>query len=113
MSESGSLTPSHVMSSSHSSSEGSSIGGFVVVDKCSEHFQNSDNCEDGKSSDISAKSKNLTHAGSTVESQAELMERVQNLSKENEELKGVLHKNNKLLEVMFSLRKVLLKWGRV
>ena len=105
MSESGSLTPSQVMSSSHSSSEGSSIGGFVVVGKCSGNFQNSDSCEDGKSSETSAKSENLAHAGSTAESQAELMERVQNLSKENEELKGVLHKNSKLLEVMFSLRK--------
>lgn len=105
MSESGSLTPSQVMSSSHSSSEGSSIGGFVVVDKCSGHFQNSDSCEDGKSSEISAKSENFAQAGSTAESQAELMERVQNLSKENEELKVVLQKNRNLLEVMYNLRK--------
>ena len=109
MSESGSFTPSQVMSSSHSSSEGSSIGGFVVVDNCNGHLPNSDSYEDGKSSEIPAKSENLAQAGSTAESQDELLERVQNLSKENEELKGVLHQNSKLLEVMFSLRKVLLK----
>ena len=109
MSESESLTTSQVMSTSHSSSEGSSMGGYVVVDKCSEHLQNSDSCEDGKSNEIPAKSENLAHAGSTGESQAELVDRVQNLSKENDELKGVLQKNSKLLEVMFSLGKVLLK----
>jgi len=109
MSESGSFTPSQVMSRSQSSSEGGSIGGFVVVDKCNEHFQHSGSCEDGKSSEILSKSENLSQAGSIAEPQCELLERVQNLTKENEELKGVLHKNTKLLEVIFSLRKVLLK----
>lgn len=107
MSESGSLTPSQVMStcSSHSSSGGGSIGGYVVVGKCSGHFQNSDSCEEGKSSEIPAKSENLAQAGSTAVPQDELVERVQNLTKENEELKGVIHQNSKLLEVMFMPKK--------
>lgn len=107
MSESGSLTPSQVMStcSSHSSSGGGSIGGYVVVDKCSEHLQNSDSYEEGKSSEIPSKSENLVQAGSTAVPQDELVERVQNLTKENEELKGVIHQNSKLLEVMFMPKK--------
>lgn len=107
MSVSGSLTPSQVMStcSSHSSSGGGSIGGYVVVDKCSEHLQNSDSYEEGKSSEIPSKSENLVQAGSTAVPQDELVERVQNLTKENEELKGVIHQNSKLLEVMFMPKK--------
>lgn len=107
MSVSGSLTPSQVMStcSSHSSSGGGSIGGYVVVDKCSEHLQNSDSYEEGKSSEIPSKSENLVQAGSTALPQDELVERVQNLTKENEELKGVIHQNSKLLEVMFMPKK--------
>ena len=100
-SESEGLTPSQIMSSSQSSSEGGSIGSYVVVNKCNEHLPNSDSCQDGKSSEIPAKSENLSQAGSTAVPQNELMERVQNLTKENEELKGVLHQNSKLLEVMF------------
>lgn len=111
MSESGSLTPSQVMNSSQSSSEGSSIGGYVVVDKCHEHLPNSDSSEDGKSTEVLAKIESLAQGGSTSVPRDELMERVQNLTKENEELKGVLLQNNKLLEVMFTLEKVLLKWG--
>ena len=102
-SESEGLTPSQVMSSSQSSSEGGSIGSYVVVNKCNEHLSNSNSCQDGKSSEIPAKSENLSQAGSTCTAvpQNELVERVQNLTKENEELKGVLHQNSKLLEVMF------------
>lgn len=72
-----------------------------MVDKCSGHFQNSDSCEEGKSSEIPAKSENLAQAGSTAVPQDELVERVQNLTKENEELKGVIHQNSKLLEEYF------------
>lgn len=103
MSESGSLTPSQVMNSSQSSSEGSSIGGYVVVDKCHEHLPNSDSSEGGKSTEVLAKIESLAQGGSTSVPRDELMERVQNLTKENEELK--------LLEVVFTLEKVLLKWG--
>lgn len=89
--------PSGEMNSSHSS-EGGSITGYVVVNKCDENLQNSDSSENGKQAEIPAKSESLAQAGSM--SQDELVDRVQNLTKENEELKGVLLQNNKLLEVM-------------
>jgi len=47
----------------------------------------------------------LVQAGSIAVPQDELVERVQNLTKENEELKGVIHQNSKLLEVMFMPKK--------
>lgn len=110
MTESVSPTSSQVMSSSHSS-EGSSIGGFVVVDKCDENVPNSDSSEDGKPAEIPAKSESLAQAGSMP--QDELVERVHNLTKENEELKGVLLQNNKLLEVMFMLKIIFVEMGVV
>ena len=110
MSECESPASSQVMSSSHSS-EGSSIGGFVVVDKCDETVPNPDSSEDGTPAEIAAKTDNLAQAGSVP--QVELGERVQNLTKENEELKGVLLQNNKLLEVMFMLEKLFVEMGVV
>ena len=91
-----SLPSSSSMNSSHSS-EGSSS--FVVVDKnfCSENSQSFQNSEDGRH-EIPSKSGSLLEAGSAP--QGDLVERVQNLTKENEELKGVLFHNNKLLEVI-------------
>ena len=90
--------PTLTMNSSHSS-EGSSITSFVVVDESSldEQSQISIKSEDAKE-DIIAKSENSTEGGSAAD-QHELVERVQNLAKENEELKGLLLHNNKLLEV--------------
>ena len=103
MSEPGSPVSSQIMSSSQSS-EGSSISGYVVVDKCDENVPNSHSSENGKPAEIPAKSESLSQGGSIP--QGELVERVQNLTKENEELKGVLLQNNKLLEVMFMLGKL-------
>lgn len=93
-------TPSQVMSVSQSS-EGSSISSFVVVNECDESVPNTDSNVDGTPADIPAKSESLAQAGSM--SQDELRERVHVLTKENEELKGVLLQNNTLLEVMFML----------
>lgn len=92
-----SLPSSPTMSSSHSS-EGSI--GFVMVDKSSydEHSKIPQSNDDG-SPEIPSKSDSL-EAGSTLAQDHELVERVQILTKENEELKGVLLQNNKLLEVI-------------
>lgn len=94
------LPPTLTMNSSHSS-EGSSITSFVVVDESSldEQSQISIKSEDAKE-DIIAKSENSTEGGSAAD-QHELVERVQNLAKENEELKGLLLHNNNLLEGYF------------
>ena len=94
---SSSLPSSTSMNSSHSS-EGTSS--FVLVDKslCSENSQLLPSSEDGER-EIQSKSGSLLEAGSAP--QDDLVERFQNLTKENEELKGVLLQNNKLLEVIF------------
>ena len=70
-----------------------------MVDKGSydDHSQISLNSEEGKG-EILAKNESLVDPGSVP--QDELVERVRNLAKENEELKGVLLQNNKLLEVI-------------
>ena len=93
-----SLPPTLTMNSSHSS-EGSSITSYVVVGNSSLDGQSqiSIKSEDAKE-DIIAKSENSIEGGSATD-QHELVERVQNLAKENEELKGVLLVNNKRLEV--------------
>lgn len=97
MSLSESPASSQMMDSSHSS-EGSSITDYVVVAKGDENSHNSNSSENGKPENP-AKSETLVQAGSMA--QDELVERVQSLSKENGELKGVLLQNNKRLEVMF------------
>ena len=91
------LPSSTSMNSSHSS-EGSCS--FVVVDKsfCSENSQPVQCSEDGER-EIQSKSGSPLEAGSAP--QDDLLGRVQNLTKENEELKGVLFQNNQLLEVIF------------
>lgn len=90
-----SLPSSPSMNSSHSSE-----GSYVLVDNSSnnEHSEISQSREDAKHESL-PKSESMLEGGS--EPQGDLMERVQSLTKENEELKGVLLQNNKLLEVIF------------
>ena len=100
MSASVSPLPSSEMNSSHSS-EGSSVSGFVVVSKDDGQLFNSDDSKIGKIAEIPGKSESLPQGGSESQNEHELADRVQNLSKENEQLKGVLLQNNELLEVGF------------
>ncbi|CAH3125327.1 unnamed protein product [Pocillopora meandrina] len=100
MSASVSPPPSSEMNSSHSS-EGSSVSGFVVVSKDDGQLLNSDDSKIGKIAEIPGKSESLPQGGSVSQNEHELADRVQNLSKENEQLKGVLLQNNELLEKYF------------
>ena len=99
---SGSLPPSSSLNTSHSS-EGSE--GFVVVDESSSLDKNlrisQTNGEDRV--EINLQNEKVLEGGSV--SHIGLLQRIQCLTKENEELNGVLVKNNKVLEVRFQ-RKV-------
>ena len=57
------------------------------------------NGEDGV--EIKLKNERVLEGGSASHNGQGLLQRIQCLTKENEELKGVLVKNNKLLEVRF------------
>lgn len=111
MSASVSPLPSSEMNSSHSS-EGSSVSGFVVVSKDDGQLLNSDDSKIGKIAEIPGKSESLPQGGSVSQNEHELADRVQNLSKENEQLKGVLLQNNELLEVGF-ISNVNISWNYV
>ena len=95
---SSSLPPSSSLNTSHSS-EGSE--GFVVVDKSSSLDENlrvsQTNGEDGV--EMKLQNERVLEGGSA--SHNGLLKRIQCLTKENDELKSVLVKNNKLLEVRF------------
>lgn len=63
---------------------------------------NSDGSKIGKTTEIiPANSESLSRGGSMLQDDHELADRVQNLSKENEQLKTVLLQNNELLEKYF------------
>ena len=90
------------MNSSHSSGS-SSVSGYVVVAKDEGHLLNLDGSKIGKTTEIPANSESLSQGGSMSQDDHELADRVQNLSKENEQLKTVLLQNNELLEVRLIL----------
>lgn len=100
MSASVSPLPSGEMNSSHSSGS-SSVSGYVVVAKDEGHLLNLDVSKIGKTTEIPANSESLSQGGSMSQDDHELADRVQNLSKENEQLKTVLLQNNELLEKYF------------
>ncbi|PFX22637.1 hypothetical protein AWC38_SpisGene12827 [Stylophora pistillata] len=100
MSASVSPLPSGEMNSSHSSGS-SSVSGYVVVAKDEGHLLNLDGSKIGKTTEIPANSESLSQGGSMSQNDHELADRVQNLSKENEQLKTVLLQNNELLEKYF------------
>ena len=93
---SSSLSPSQSLSSSHSS-EGSCS--FVVVEKTSSLDKNAQvsHLNGEEKQEMKLKNESPVEAGSA--SHEDLIQRVQGLTLENEELKGVLVQNNKLLEV--------------
>ncbi|XP_067040877.1 putative leucine-rich repeat-containing protein DDB_G0290503 isoform X2 [Acropora muricata] len=100
---SSSLPPSSSLNTSHSSEESES---FVVVDKSSSLDENlrisQTNGEDRV--EIKRKNERVLEGQSASHNGQGLLQRIQCLTKENEELKGVLVKNNKLLEDLASLQ---------
>ncbi|XP_068701902.1 uncharacterized protein [Montipora foliosa] len=95
---SSSLSPSQSLSSSQSS-EGSCS--FVVVEKTSSMDKNAQvsQLNGEEKQEVKLKNESPVEAGSA--SHEDLIQRVQGLTLENEELKGVLVQNNKLLEEYF------------
>ena len=91
---SSSLSSSQSLNSSHSS-EGSCS--FVVVEKSSPLDEKVSQLNAEDKQEMKLNNESPVEAGSV--SQKDLIQRVQGLTLENEELKGVLIQNNKLLEV--------------
>ena len=96
------LPPSSSLNTSLSS-EGSES--FVVLDKSSSLDENLRISQTNEEDRVEMKLKNERVLEGGSSSQNGLLQRIQCLTKENDELKGVLVKNNKVLEVRFQ-RKV-------
>ena len=84
------------MNSSHSSELSE---GFVVVDNSSSSDENLRISQTNGEDRVEMKLKNESVLEGGSASHNGLLQRIQCLTKENEELKGVLVKNNKVLEV--------------
>ena len=96
---SSSLPPSSSLNTSHSSE------GFVVVDKSSSLDENLRVSQTNGEDRVEMKLQNERVLKDGSASHNGLLKRIQCLTKENDELKGVLVKNNNVLEVRFQ-RKV-------